>query len=96
LSHGLGGCARLTVVGGFVGGGGGELTATGEDLSVAAPVVEPVDIFEGGELDVLDALPGPVRVDEFPLVEAVERFDHRVGPRCRLRLIPTVSGELFG
>ena len=77
MSHGLVGCALLTVVG-FVVGGGGEAAAAGEDLALAASVVEPVDVFEGGELDVLEPGPGPVGIDEFPLEEAVERFDHRV------------------
>lgn len=41
----------MTVVGRFVRGRGGEFAAAVEDLSVAAAVVEPVDVFEGGELD---------------------------------------------
>ncbi len=45
---------------------------------MAAPVVEPVDVFEGGELHVLEPVPGSVGVDQLPLVEAVERLDHRV------------------
>ena len=51
LSHGLVGCDVLTV-GGLVCGGGGELAAAFENFSVEAPRVEPVDAFEGGELDV--------------------------------------------
>jgi hypothetical protein len=47
----------VTVEGGFVGCWGGELAAAVEDLAVASPVVEPVDVLEGGELDVLEALP---------------------------------------
>jgi hypothetical protein len=36
------GCDVLTAVGGLVGSGGGERAKAGEDLAVAAPVVEPV------------------------------------------------------
>ena len=45
---------------------------------MAAPVVVPVDVFEGGELDVAESLPRPAWVDQLPFVEAVERFDHGV------------------
>jgi len=41
-------------------------------------VVEPVDVSEGGELDVFEAVPGALRADEFPFVEAVERLGHGV------------------
>ena len=68
MSHGLVGCGVLTV-GGLVCGRGCELASAWEDLSVAAPVVEPVDVFEGGELDVFDALPGSMWVDELPSSE---------------------------
>ena len=43
-----------------------------------APVIEPVDVLEGGELDVVEASPWSLRVDELPLVEAVERLSHGV------------------
>jgi len=41
-------------------------------------VVEPVDVGEGGEFDVIEALPGPLVVDEFPLVQALEALDEGV------------------
>jgi len=63
----------LTVVGGLERRGGGEAGA-GFDLAVEATVVEPVDVFEGGELDVVEAAPRTLRVDELPLVEPVERL----------------------
>ncbi len=44
------------------------------DLSVESSVVEPVDVFEGGELDVVDGPPGSLGVDEFGLVEADGRL----------------------
>ena len=56
MGHGLGGCEVLTVVAGLVVGGGGVARSV-EDLAVAASVVEPVDVFEGGELDVVEASP---------------------------------------
>ena len=48
------GWARLTVVVGFVFGGWG----VSQGL-VEAPVVEPIDPFEHGILDVVDVPPGP-------------------------------------
>ena len=57
---------------------GGGVARAVDDLSVETPVVEPVDVFQGGELDVGEGLLWSVRVDEFPLVQAVERFDERV------------------
>ena len=42
------------------------------DLAVKATMVEPVDIAEGGVLDVVEAPPGTLGVDELPLVKAVE------------------------
>ena len=41
-------------------------------------MVEPVDVGHGGELDVVETAPGALPVDEFPLVETVERLDQRV------------------
>ena len=37
-----------------------------------AAVVEPVDPFGGGDLEIVDALPWPSRFDQFGLVEAVD------------------------
>lgn len=39
-------------------GWGGESFRAIEDLSVATPVVEPVDVFEGGELNACEPVPG--------------------------------------
>ena len=57
----------MTVVVGFV--GGCREPWAGFDLAVEAPVVEPVEVGEGGELDVVETAPGAFRVDQFPLVE---------------------------
>ena len=57
--------------GGIVGG----LGFGGRDVSDGleqATVVEPVDPFEGGELDGLEGLPGAAAVDDLGLVEAVD------------------------
>jgi hypothetical protein len=67
----------LTVVGCFERGGGGEAGA-GFDLAVEASVVEPVDVGEGRELDVVESPPWALFVDEFPLVEAVEALDEGI------------------
>lgn len=64
--HLVGGDGEGTVVVGLVGGGRGEARAVG-DLAVKATVVEPVDVPEGGELDVGQALPGTAWVDRLPL-----------------------------
>ena len=58
-------------MGGFGGGGGGE-AGPGFDLAVQAAVVEPVDVLQGGELDVVEALPRPSTADELGLVQADE------------------------
>jgi len=49
-------------------GGRGGVAGTGLDLAVQAPVVEPVDVGERGELDVLVPGPRALRVDQLPLV----------------------------
>ena len=58
----------MTVVGGLKGCRGGVAGAVG-DLAMESPVVEPVEEGEGGHLDVGEAVPGAVAVDELPLVE---------------------------
>jgi hypothetical protein len=61
---------------------------------VAAAVVEPVDPFGGGELDLLDAAPGFSRVDQFGLVQPVDGLGQGVvscrrhRPRAESRLQP--------
>ena len=45
---------------------------------VDAPVVEPVDPFQGGELEVAEAPPGAAVADEFGLVEPDDRLGQRV------------------
>ncbi len=71
MGDGLDGRCGLTVVEGFGGGRGGVAGVVG-DLAVETAVVEPVDVGHGGELDVVDAGPGSLAVDELPLVEAVD------------------------
>ena len=56
------------------------------DLAVAAPVVEPVDIGESRELDVVDAAPWVLRVDELLLKMPVERLVARDGRTAGLTL----------
>ena len=46
---------------------------------MAASVVVPVDVFEGGELDVALSPSRAARVDELPFEQAVEALDHDVG-----------------
>lgn len=55
------------------------------NLSMQAPVVEPVDVVEGGLVDVVEAAPGTVLVDELRLVVSVEGFSHGVVVGVSLR-----------
>jgi hypothetical protein len=43
-----------------------------------ASVAEPVDPFEGGELEVIEAAPWSLVADESGLVEPVDRLGERV------------------
>jgi hypothetical protein len=74
---GLEGCRVLNVVGGFELGRCGVAGVVG-DLAVKVSVVEPVDVGHRRELDIIDAAPRPLRVDEISLVEPVEGLGHRV------------------
>ena len=74
----------LTIVVGLEGCRGGEAGA-GFDLAVETSVVEPVDVGEGRELDVIEAAPRAFRVDQFPLVEPVEALGERVVVAVALR-----------
>jgi len=53
-------------------------------------VVEPVDVFEGGVLDLVEVAPWSPVVDEFCLVEA----DHRLGQGVIVR-VPHGSNRGF-
>ena len=71
------------------------------DLAVEPSVVEPVDVAQGGELDVIEPLPWALGVDEFPLVEAVEALGHGVeAPICQdgssSRRLEGLSGAVIG
>jgi hypothetical protein len=48
------------------------------EFAVQPAVVEPVDVGERLELDVVETAPGPAAVDELPLIEPVERLRERV------------------
>ena len=65
------GCDGLSVVVGFVAGGGGAVPAAVEQGVVAVSVVVPVDSFEGGELDVAEPVPGSSGVDQLPFGQVV-------------------------
>ena len=62
------------------------------DLAVGfeeAAVVEPVDPFEGGVLEVVEAAPGAAVADELGLVEPDDRLGERVVVRVALASRPS-------
>jgi hypothetical protein len=63
----------VTVVGVLVLGGRNK-----SDLAVQASVVEPVDVLDDGNLEVVDALPGAAVADQFGLEQRVERLGKRI------------------
>ena len=81
---GLGEDGLVTVVGGFE-LGGWDITAS----LVEAAVVEPVEVFEGGDLDLFDGAPGSARLDQFGL----EQPDDRLGEGVEAPM-STGGGEL--
>jgi hypothetical protein len=85
----LGECWVLTVVDQFV-FRGCEVVAG----AVEASVVVPVDPFQGGEFDVVEAFPGSAVVDQFGFEQADLGFGQRVVPRRPLRLIASLRSEL--
>ena len=64
-------------------------------------VVEPVDVFEGGVLEVVEVLPGSAFVDEFCLVQADDGFGEGVivriaqPSRPMVRYRPPPSGSMY-
>ena len=63
----------MTVVGRFVLGRWDQ-----SDLAVQAPVVEPVDVFGDGDLQVVDVLPRALVADQLGLEQGVERLGQSV------------------
>jgi hypothetical protein len=91
LGSGHSGLAQLTVVGRLQ-----FCPWEVADLAVEPPVVVPVDVGQGGQLDLLERAPGAMAADQLGLVEPDDRLGQAVGARRRLRLIPMVSSERFG
>src|SRR5699024_11550801 len=52
--------------------GAGIRSSPRADLAVKSPVIEPVDVFRGRDLEVVDVLPGPAVADQFSLEQRVE------------------------
>jgi len=84
LADGREGYRVVTVVGGLELGRGGVAGVAG-DLAVEAAVVEPVDVGEGRELDVVEPPPRSATVDELPLVEPVEALGEGIVVAVALR-----------
>jgi hypothetical protein len=70
---GLGEGGLLTVVGSLEFGWRDITTGLEE-----TPVVEPVDVLEGGNLDLLDGVPRPTRLDQLRLEQSDDRLGQRV------------------
>ncbi len=85
----------VSVVGGFE-LGGWEVAA----VLVEAAVVEPVDPFGGGDLDVVDGLPRLSGLDQLGLVEAVDGLGQRVeapiAVKQRERVVAWLGGGVAG
>lgn len=59
-------------------------------------VVEPVDPFQRGELDLLGALPGPFVADDLGLVEADDALGEGVDAPIAVKQPRTLAGGLGG
>jgi hypothetical protein len=59
-------------------------------------VVEPVDPFGGGDLELVEALPWLAGLDQLGLVEADHGLGEGVVPRRQVLLIPTIGSGLSG
>ena len=66
------------------------------EFAVQAPVVEPFDVGEGLELNVVGVAPRAAATDQFGLVDPVEALGEAVVPRRQRHLSPRVVGELSG
>jgi hypothetical protein len=62
---------------------------------VQSAVVEPVDPFQGGQLDVVQALPRSEPADQLGLVQAVEGLRGRVVVGVRPPVFRSISCESF-
>jgi hypothetical protein len=61
--------------------------------AVEAAVVEPVDVLQGGQLDVVEALPLPTAADELGLVETDEGLGGGVDAPVSVKPPQKPSGE---
>ncbi len=69
------------------------------DLAVQPPVVEPVDVLERGELDLVAGAPRSLPADQLGLVQADRGLGHRVVvavPDAPNRRCDAVLGETLG
>jgi hypothetical protein len=58
-----------------------DVTVVVGDLAVETAMVEPVDVLQGSELDIVDTPPWSEPVDQFPLEQPVEALGHGVVSR---------------
>lgn len=68
-------------------------------VPMKAAVVEPVDPFGGGQLDLLDRAPRLTRLDQLGLVEPVDRLGQSVVVTvadCADRGVDAGCGQTFG
>ena len=63
---------------------------------VEPAMIEPVDPFGSGKLDLLQGPPGPAGFDELGLEQPIDRLRERVVPRRQVRPIRLVPSEPCG
>ena len=56
-----------------------------------APMVEPVDPFQGGKLDRLEAAPGTAPMDHLGFVEAVDGFGEGIDAPMSVKQFPRLA-----
>ena len=86
MLRGDAGHLKLGIVGGF-GLGGRDIP----DRLEKPAIIEPVDPFEGGELDRFEAAPGAAPMDQLGFVEAVDGFGEGIDAPMSVKQFPRLA-----